>query len=145
MTTKNTESKTEEHTMTENMKAFIEKAELNEALKVELEAINKEYTDMESVSQNIEEINKKTIDIAAGYGITLIADDFIAELPDEQLKNVAGGGNGFCGCAMGGYGGGLGANGEGWCTCAVAGVGRDGTRDNAGSWCLCPFVGGGGS
>ena len=130
--------------MTENMKAFIEKAEKNEALKAELEAINKEYTDKDAISQNIEEINKKTIDIAAGYGITLTADDFIAELPEDQLENVAGGSGGVCVCVMGGYGGGLGETGEGWCACAVAGVGEDGTKKGVGSWCLCG-IGGGGS
>ena len=130
--------------MTENMKAFIEKAEKNEALKAELEALGKEYADAQGAVQNKEEIEKKTIEIAEKYGITLETDDFIAELPDEQLKNVAGGSGGVCVCVMGGYGGGLGETGEGWCACAVAGVGDDGTKKGAGSWCLCG-IGGGGS
>jgi len=130
--------------MTENMKAFIEKVEKNEALKAELEALGKEYADAQGAVQNTEEINKKTIDIAARYGITLTADDFIAELAEDELKKIAGGSGGVCVCAAAGYGGGLGANGEGWCVCPLAGEGRDGTVKGSGAWCFC-FIGGGGS
>jgi len=130
--------------MTENMKAFIEMAEKNEALKAELEALGKEYADVQEASQNTEEIEKKTIDIAARYGITLTADDFNVELSDDQLKNIAGGSNGICVCAWAGYGGNLGKTGEGWCACSGYGHGADGARDPNGVWCLCG-IGGGGS
>ena len=129
--------------MTENMKAFIEKAEKNEALKAELEALGKEYADREAASQNTEEINKKTTDIAAKYGITLTADDFNAELSEDQLTNVAGGSNGVCACAWAGYGGNLGKTGEGWCACSGFGMGED-AHKAGGKWCVCA-IGGGGS
>ena len=131
--------------MTENMKAFIEMAEKNEALKAELEAISKEYTDMESVSQSKEEINKKTIDIAARYGITLTNDDLITEISEDQLINIAGGSGGACFCAWAGWGGGLGKTGEGWCACSGYGHGADGSKDPNGVWCLCGIGGGGGT
>ena len=129
--------------MTENIKAFIEKAEQNEALKAELKTLNKKYTGAEEVSQNKEETEKKTIGIAAKYGITLTTDDFKAELSEEQLENVAGGSGGICVCMGGGWGGGLGKTGEGWCLCPLSGVGIDGEDNDCLPWCFCAFVGGG--
>jgi len=127
--------------MTENMKAFIEKTEKNEALKSELEVLNKVYVNSEAISQNKEEIGQKTIDIAAKYGITLTIDDFNTELSEEQLENVAGGGTAICVCSALGQGDGLGHNGQGWCTCVVGGIGADGEK--GGCWCSCFLAGGG--
>jgi len=131
--------------MTENMKAFIEKAEKNETLKTELEALGKEYADAQGAVQSTEEINKKTIDIAAKHGITLTIDDFITELPEDELENVAGGSGGACFCAWAGWGSGLGKTGEGWCACSGYGHGADGANDPNGVWCLCGIGGGGGT
>ena len=132
--------------MTENMKAFIEKTEQNEALKSELEVLKKAYDNAEAISQNKEEIGQKTIDIAAKYGIILTINDFKTELSEEQLENVAGGGGGACACAVAGLGFGLGHNGQGWCACGLAGTGFDSEDEyRDGMWCFCYLGGGGGT
>ena len=132
--------------MTENMKAFIEKTEQNEALKSELEVLKKAYTNAEAISQNNEEIGQKIIDIAAKYGIILTINDFKTELSEEQLENVAGGGGGACVCVVAGLGLGLGHNGQGWCACTGVGTGFDSEDEyRTGMWCFCYHGGGGGT
>jgi hypothetical protein len=130
--------------MTENMKKFIEQASKDGALKVELDALSKEFSGKEQIEQNKGAIQQKTIAIAAKHGFTLKKEEFVVELNEEQLKAVAGGGLGTCVCILNGSGKCLGKTGDGWCRCYVGGVGKDGTRGDAGAWCVC-VVGGGGT
>ena len=81
--------------MTENLKVFFEQLSKNQALKDELEAMDKEQFE-----RNKAAIVQKTAEIAAKHGLTLTTEDFKAmeaeaaksgELDEESLKNVAGG------------------------------------------------------
>ena len=90
--------------MNENVKKFLEEAEKNEELKAKLAAL----TDKETAAE-------KAAAIAKEYGFDLKPEDFQmpedADLSDEELARVAGGGKGGkcgflagfdCGCTMGG-------------------------------------------
>jgi len=145
--------------MNETMKAFFEHINQNQELKEELDALTKAYTGGEQTEHSKNEILDKTIEIAARYGFALTVKDIpgtSAQLSEEQLFAATGGTGGesvlggFCGCLVGGYGGGLGNTGEGWCMCVDAGVGYDGTKYGFQPgpdycWCWCPMVGGGGT
>ena len=114
--------------MTENMKAFLEQMNQNKALKDEVEALGKEQ-----LKQNKDAIAEKVVEIAAKHGFTLTAEDMeteTAELTEEQLKAVAGGGECYCSGSGGGRGfqnGGcecfLYGQGNEHCTCILAGSG----------------------
>ena len=124
--------------MTENMKAFLEQMNQNQALKNELEALGKEQ-----LEKNKDAVAQKVVEIAAKHGFTLTAEDMeteTAELTEEQLK-MAAGGSGCCVCAVLG-GGGEGFNREGYCICVVGGHGgySDLGEENL---CLCVLGGAG--
>ena len=91
--------------MTENLKKFLEEVEKNKELKAKLEALTDKDTALE-----------KVIEIAAGYGFTLTAEDFeekdAEELSADELESVAGGTT-VC------YGAGL--SDENNCACFIAG------------------------
>jgi len=139
------DNKKRRSTMKENMKKFIEQAELNAKLKAELDELLGGFTKKEEVEQNREEINRRTIEIASKYGFTLTADDLSPKLSEEDLDNVAGGSDteSGCFCFGGGYGGGLGRTGEGWCMCPAVGTGFDkyGSGKQKDAWCVCNIYG----
>jgi len=131
--------------MTENMKAFIEQSEQNAALKADLDAAKNFFVQNDKSMQTKLDYEQKIIEIAANHGFALTSDDFITEIPEDQLENISGGnGSGVCVCVYGGWGGGLGPTGAGWCVCPYAGAGKDGENSEMEPWCFC-FIGGGGA
>ena len=116
--------------MTENMKAFLEQMNQNQALKNELEALGKEQ-----LEKNKDAVTQKAVEIAEKHGFALTAEDMemeTAELTDEQLKAAAGGGG--CGCFFIG-------GGEDWCECIGLGSGL--SDNDTVHRCNCEVLGAG--
>ena len=110
--------------MTDNLKAFLEKASCDKEL-------------MEKIST--EKDPQALIALAKEKGITLTEEDFkrpVEELSEDELDTVAGGGDVSCACAMGG--GGTKDNNDKTCACVLAGVGYDKYHSER---CLCGFAG----
>ena len=119
--------------MTENMKKFLEAVSQDPALGAKVSAADQDAL----------------IAIAKEIAIELTDADFAppsGEMSDDELENVAGGGE--CYCAMGGGGTREGAHGyaeQYWggldvCACVLAGFGYYG---NGKERCGCAFAGGG--
>ena len=96
-----------------------------------------------------ESVITASIEIAKGYGIELVREDFdleTSELDEDELKAVSGGLT-MCVCP----GAGAGASGDGYyggCGCCVGGAGqfyRDKKHKEKAGFCRCIFVGGGGA
>ena len=90
-----------------------------------------------------------SIEIAKGYGIELIKEDFeneVVELDEDELEAVSGGAT-ACAC----LGAGGGASGDGYygcCGCVIGGAGqfyKDEKHRHLVGFCRCPGVGGGGA
>lgn len=126
--------------MREEMNKYLELLGTDEEAQHKLRELNKD--DEESVIT-------ASIEIAKGYGIELLKEDFdqeTSELDEEELKAVSGGMT-MCVCP----GAGAGASGDGYyggCGCAVGGAGKfwkDKKHKKSVGVCRCIFVGGGGA
>lgn len=115
------------------MKRLLEEAEKNQELKEKIVELDK----------NPESTLKDYIKVAAEYGIELKEEDFKpaqAEITDDELDAVAGGGD--CACVIGG--GGTSSQLGDTCVCAVAGGGEYSSQAiENGARCVCAFAGGG--
>lgn len=110
--------------MTENLKKFLEKVSEDKELSAKIGA---------------ESDTKVLIDMAKDFGITLTEKDFEEEpkeLSEEELSEVAGGGDVSCACAMGG--GGTQDSNDKTCACVIAGAGYS---KNGRERCVCGFAG----
>lgn len=101
--------------MTDNLKKFLRKAQEDDTISSQLEALNQE--------QEKDVVIKKTMEIAAKANITLTPEDFEQsgeEMSDDEMMSVAGGIKKCC-CSLGG--GGTGRGGDKTCACVVEGFG----------------------
>ena len=117
--------------MTENFKTFLEQMNQNQALKDELDALGRLYSDLE---RNKASIMQKTMEIAAKHGFTLTPEDLqreTVELTEKQLKTVAGG-VGQCFCPLMGDGSDFTRGGN--CGCVALGKGK--SKDGV-TKCVC--------
>ena len=110
--------------MTERMKAFLQKVSADEALAAKVGAMGRD----------------ELIALAEGMGLPLTDEDLAAltarELCDDELDDVAGGGDITCVCPLGG--GGTKDDDDKACACVLAGAGY--TKDG-GDRCVCGFAG----
>ena len=109
--------------MSENMKKFLELVSKSEELCEKASAADKEAL----------------IAMAKELGVALTDADFekpTAELSDDELDTVAGGGDVSCACAMGG--GGTKDSNDKTCACVLAGGGYAKTGRER---CVCGFAG----
>ena len=109
---------------------------MNENLIKFFEAVSKDEALSEKISSE-KDVNV-LIALAKDMGIELTADDFKkpAELSDDDLDSVAGGGDVSCACAMGG--GGTKDSNDKTCACVLAGAGYSTSGRER---CVCGFAG----
>lgn len=126
--------------MREEMKKYLECLSGDEEAKEKLKTFHE--NDREgAITANIE--------IAKGYGINLVKEDFEEEvraLDADELDSVVGGVT-ACACVAAGFGT-SGDNYHGFCACAIGGGGEfytDETKKYKAGFCRCPAVGGGGA
>jgi len=110
--------------MTEKMKTLFEKVSASEELAKKMNATKNE---------------QELIAFAKELGIELTAEDIkqpVAEISDDELEAVAGGGDVSCACAMGG--GGTKDGNDKTCACVLAGAGYSKSGRER---CVCGFAG----
>lgn len=110
--------------MSENLKKFFEKVSADEELAAKVSA---------------EADVAKLIALAKELGFELTEADFkkpVEEISDDELDNVAGGGDVSCACAMGG--GGTKDSNDKTCACVLAGAGYSKSGRER---CVCGFAG----
>lgn len=110
--------------MTENLKKFLEKVSEDAELAAKVGA---------------EKDPAALIALAKKMGFELTEEDFkqpVQELEDDELDNVAGGGDVSCACALGG--GGTKDSNDKTCACVLAGAGYS---KNGRERCVCGFAG----
>ena len=106
------------------------------------ENLKKFFEEVSKTDELAEKVSKADaaglVEIAADLGISLTEEDFKqpAEISDDELDAVAGGGDVSCACAMGG--GGTHDDTDKTCACVLAGAGysRSGRER-----CVCGFAG----
>ena len=126
--------------MREEMNKYLEMLGEDEEAQKKLKSLNED--DKEGVIT-------ASVEIAIGYGINLVKEDFnleTSELDENELEAVSGGAT-ACAC----LGAGAGASGDGFyggCGCVIGGAGEfyyDKKHKKKAGFCRCPGVGGGGA